>query len=163
MAKQRISAKRARALINYYLKNKAIIYYTTVDSCLFYDLKKKKVSPITENEYSFITHHTHQWSVFTAVFGKHKTSSFTDFILKGESHHFKSPYYQKDLIEYLNKEHSKIIKTMNVNHLIGVGWIAIPLGLELSESEAFDIFNSLGAFNLEPGNVDTESIYVNEM
>lgn len=162
MAKQRISAKRAKALINYYLKNKAIIYVTGIGSCIFYDLKKHKLSPITENEYNFITHHTHTWSIFTAVFGKKRYPKYNENIMKASSHHFKSQYYQRDLIDYLNKKHSEIIKTMNINQLIGVGWIAIPSGIELSEEEAYNIFHGLGAFKVNPESVDKDSIFVTE-
>ena len=160
MAKQRISAKRARALINYYLKNKAIIYYTGQDACAFYDLKKNKLTQITPNEYDFITHHTHSWSVYIAVFGKRNTGNYNEKIMMSDSHHFKSPYYQRDLTDYLNQEHLTLMKRLNTKHLIGVGWIAIPSGLELSEENAFNIFDGVGAFNVNQDSFDQESIFV---
>ena len=107
------------------------------------DYNGKKYRP-SEDFKNAITNYCYNWSVMIAVFCIEKGLH----TCKMEFHNFTARYYQKDMIEYLNKKHFEFVKKQldkNVN-ITGAGWIASPNGRDISEDEAGNIFVKLGAF-----------------
>lgn len=78
-----------------------------------------------------------------AVFGRDEKG---EQYIKATARTTKTHYRQADLEEYLNNEHSALIKKFNSKHFIGAGWLASPCGYDWDEEEAFKIFTDLGAY-----------------
>lgn len=78
-----------------------------------------------------------------AVFGRDENG---EEYVKATARTTKTHYRQADLEEYLNKEHSTLIKKFNSKHFIGAGWLASPCGYDWSEKEADKLFTKLGAY-----------------
>ena len=100
----------------------------------------------------------HYWSVFIAVFCR---DQYGKTYMKAEEHRLTTKYIQRQVVDYFNTEHSRIFAAANQNHVIGVGYLASPMGDSLRRSEAFHLFEKLGGFNRwrEP---TTGNIYVVE-
>ena len=60
---------------------------------------------------------------------------------------FSARYYKGDLVQYLNKAHSKLLHEANPQHVITCGWIATPRKEELAMEQIERIMTHLGAFN----------------
>ena len=55
--------------------------------------------------------------------------------------------YQADLAEYLDVEHKRFVeKEFNQKHLTNVAWLAVPNGIELSESELDNLITLRGGY-----------------
>lgn len=67
--------------------------------------------------------------------------------IRSKAYNFTQPYRQSFLSEWLNSEHIELMKTTNEMHRCTAAWIACPNGVEISDSEASDIFTNLGAYN----------------
>ena len=50
-------------------------------------------------------------------------------------------------IEIIDDQHKKLVAGFNKSQMSGAGWIASPAGRELTESEAGEIFDKLGAWD----------------
>ena len=83
----------------------------------------KMLEGLTKFELSCLLDIRHKWTVHCAVLcrdeqGKNYTA---DTIFDSTD-----PYYQDELIEIFEREHNKLIKTVNRKHIIKVAWIAAP-------------------------------------
>jgi hypothetical protein len=97
---------------------------------------------VTQAIHETLTLTRFNWSIYMAVFG-----------INGDQNYIKAnivisdkPYLQSELIEFLNKEHQKIIKGFNPSQLCGFGWLASPTGHDFTEEHAYRLFDKYGAF-----------------
>jgi len=99
---------------------------------------------ITKSLADAITTHPYKWTVFLGVLdyddmGRKRVKP-VEVACNENMHHY-------DLVEVLNKEHSNLIKSVDEDKLIGVGWLASPSSKELSTKQALDIFDKLGGWD----------------
>lgn len=133
--------KNAEICTDYALKNIYVAYTTSDDDCLLIN-KKGELMHITHKIYRAIAEVKHKWSVYMSAFGKQpdgKSYSKSSEVITSNR------YFQHELIDTLNQEHIKLVKNFNDQQFTGAGWIASPVGAELTEKEAADIFEKLGA------------------
>ena len=90
-----------------------------------------------------VTDIRYKWSIYLSVFGLDaEGNKYTKSKLVNCTHE----YLQCDLVDLLNDEHQKMMGEFNPAHICGAGWIASPLGVDLTEEKAFNIFNKLNAW-----------------
>lgn len=138
--------KRRQRVAQAAMRNLAISYVTGDDYCKLVDTKAQKTVTVGQLLAEAIERIPYRWSIFMGVFGR-----------DGEGRNYmkckiiltSTPYYQRDLVDALNEEHSALIGGMNQNQMIGAGWLASPLGEDWEESKAFELFEKLGAFQRE--------------
>ncbi len=134
--------KQAEICTDFALKNLFVAFATNDDRCLLIN-KDGELMHISERIYRAIAKVKHKWSVYMAAFGKQtdgKPYTKSSEVVTNER------YFQHELIDTLNKEHKKLVRNFNDQQFHGAGWIASPVGKELTEEEAFNIFEKLGAF-----------------
>ena len=84
----------------------------------------------------------YKWGVFIAVLCKNE---FGDRYMKADYIKVDRPITQPELADFLNEQHSELIKNTNPKHLVDVGWLASPTGKEWTEEQAFEIFERMAA------------------
>ena len=104
--------------------------------------------------YRAIAEVKHKWAVYMSVFGFQPDGKPYS---KSSELSTEIRYYQRDLVDHLNEEHQKLVKNFNHEQKHGAGWIASPVGRELTEEEAFNIFETL--FNI----LLSEAIFLNKI
>lgn len=151
MARKKVKRKpnsnmqRAHRLATAVLSGYVIAYVTGREEyfCHLINLNQMKEVQVTSVLFKSISEIPHAWGVLIASVCQ---DNFDKKYIQSEFHKMKSKYYQRDLIEYLNQEHSKLLKSTNPNHLIGAGWIASPIGSEVTDEQATQIFEMIGAW-----------------
>ena len=136
--------RNAEICTDYALKDIFIAFVTgQEDLCLVIN-KKGELIHTDHKLYRAIAEVKHKWAVYMSVFGFQpdgkpysKSSELSTDIR----------YYQSDLVDHLNTEHQKLVKNFNHEQKHGAGWIASPVAQQLTEEEAFNIFEALGAFD----------------
>jgi hypothetical protein len=134
--------KHAEICTDYALKNLLVAFVTNDDKCILVN-KKGELIHLSDRIYRAIAEVKHKWSVYMAAFGEQvdgKPYTKSSEVITSNRH------YQYELVDTLNKEHSKLVKNFNHEQFKGAGWLASPVGAELSEEQAFNIFEKLGAF-----------------
>ena len=102
--------------------------------------------PVTPKLAHVIETHKHKWSIMLGVFYMEKGAANCSMRLVDVNQHCK----QSELVTTLNKEHQDFIKSkqdINVD-VLGAGWIASPVGVDLEEDLCGNIFDKLGALDL---------------
>jgi len=134
--------KHAEICTDYALKNLFVAFVSNDDNCILIN-KKGELIHISERIYKAIAEVKHKWAVYMAAFGKQADGKpYT----KSSEVVTSTRYFQYQLIDTLNDEHKKLVRGFNSKQFIGAGWIASPVGCELTEEEAFNIFDTLGAW-----------------
>jgi hypothetical protein len=123
------------------LKGLAVVWTDETKHCLMMDVKSKKSVTVTEVLAKAFSEVQHNWSIIIAVMGKQPDGKV---YMKSEQITTSQPYYQSELADYLNERHQQLIKQMNSNCMVGVGWAAAPNGYEWTESEAFELLSQAG-------------------
>ena len=144
MAKVRKKFNKAKQLTrasDYFLRDVLICYVDRMGGCVFYDKKRQHL--IEPNDTIVASaKRPHKWSVFIAAFGR----TIVDEYFKGEQLFLPSRYFHDDLSPVLAEYHDDLIATVPAHHLCGVGWIGSPLGEDIPEKLAGDIFTKLEAW-----------------
>jgi len=136
------AVKHAEICTDYALKNLFVAFVSNDDNCILIN-KKGELIHISERIYRAIAKVKHKWAVYMAAFGKQADGkAYT----KASEVITDKRYFQHQLVDTLNSEHSSLVKGFNKSQFIGAGWIASPVGQELTEEEAFNIFDTLGAW-----------------
>ncbi|WP_370242846.1 hypothetical protein [Marisediminitalea sp.] len=136
------------------LKQTAIAFITGQDACLFIDIKTHKIIKTDFATYNLISNLRHPWTVFIAAFG---VDEFNNRYMKADEVVAQHPAFQRDMVNTLNQHHQNLISRMNQKHFLSAGWIATPYDLNWNERDAFNLFETLGAFNFKKIS-DTEVI-----
>ena len=128
------------------LKRYLVVYFVTAEQPKneigLYDFKGNAI-PVTANMAHIIENHKHKWSVMLGVFYKEKGMANCSMRIVDAVRHCK----QSELVETLNDTHQDFIASksrMGVS-VTGAGWIASPVGLDLSEELCGGLFDRLGA------------------
>jgi len=139
----RIEAQRLNNL--YALKGCAVAFIASDKSSSspikLVDLKGNNMR-ITRLIADAISNYRYKWSIMIAVFCIEKDEPTCKF----EIVDFKQPYFQNELVDYLNEQHKSFIqkqKDKNVQ-VTGAGWLASPTSRDFSTQEAGRIFDKLG-------------------
>jgi len=148
MAKKRKAynpMKQLTRVADHLTNNVMIAYLDSFSGCVMLDLKHSRLIPPESREGKQVLaalSRPHKWSCFIACFGR----TAVDEYMKSEQIFTSSRYYQDDLAPVFEEKHFDLIKSMPEHHRCGVGWLASPKGIELTEKQAGDIFNKLGAW-----------------
>lgn len=99
--------------------------------------------PITETMMKSIANVRYKWSVYLAGLGRDQDDKpYT----KSEQIFIKNPHFHHEINDVLHDRHWQIVKNFNDKHFIGAGWIASPVSKEISEEQAFAIFEKAGVW-----------------
>lgn len=135
--------QRAARMAHSALQHVAVSYVTGDDYCELVDVRTGAKQQVSRALAGCVENFTYRWSILIAAFGRDAQGQ--DY-MKSEIVQTQQPYYQRDLAEVLNVEHSRLIGGFNQSQLLGAGWLASPMGVDWTEQQAFDLFHKLGAF-----------------
>ena len=127
------------------MKNIGIIFIGGNDGkCNVADLKRRAIYKPGLATAKTLANAQFHWSIFCAVFcrdqnGKEYMKSL--LVQSGEK------VRQRDLADQVNEIHHGMIKDLNKEHLVNIGWIACPDGRDLSEHDAGSIFDNAMAWD----------------
>lgn len=103
-------------------------------------IKSVQVSRQIARDISEMAHH---WTVYLAVFCRDQAD--TEYIKSVEI--APNGQYRSDaLAGAMEHHHAELRDTCNPAHIIGAGWIGCPSGRSFSESDAADVFESMGVW-----------------
>ncbi len=142
-AARRVNERILRKLCAVYFVNDAI----SKQDVALTDLKGERVT-ITKQLASATMHHRYKWVVYLCA-GCVNTKGERE--LKVETVTCQQYYLQSELVEFLNERHQaffKDLRSKNVRIEFG-GWTAKASGRELEDSELFDIFENMGAWDCD--------------
>jgi len=100
----------------------------------------KRITPDAQLHHA-MTSIRYNWSVIMSVFGK---DQFGQVYMKSAILETQEPYTHAELCDELNKQHKKIIESINESHFIGAGWLANINGSDLTEEEVFNLYKAAG-------------------
>ena len=144
MAKKRKAynaQKQKLRVADHILRNIVVAYSQNLGGCSFVDLKKQVIVAPNDQLIAAVEK-AHKWSCFIAAFGR----TLIEDYMKSESLHPTGRYSQKKLAPVFEDQHLALAKTVPEHQLVGLGWIASPHGIELTEKEAGEIFRKLNAW-----------------
>jgi len=145
MKKKHSLQKRLNRLARVALKHQGVIFVGGMGACNMVDLRHNKIYAPSINVAKSIEEVRAKWSVFCAVFCRGQDDE--DY-MKSVSIHIREARKQSELLESLNDIHQDLLTGCNSQHVINVGWIAMPNGEELTEEQAGAIFGDAGAWNV---------------
>tara|TARA_B100000929_G_scaffold108179_2_gene85757 strand:- start:11173 stop:11637 length:465 start_codon:yes stop_codon:yes gene_type:complete len=137
-----------QALIRQAFKNIVITFVTGQDDkCNFVNTKTKQKVTASQAMVTLLSDYPHFWTLHLAGFGIKKLADGTmkDF-METETIRTTNRYYQRDLVDFFNERHQKLLKSMNQDRLCGAGWIASMNDQELDEETQIKIYSKLGAW-----------------
>lgn len=134
-----------------HLTRGVLIGYTTgLGGCIMINIKGCRIIPPESREGRQVVAalgRPHTWSCTIGVFGR---TQLGEQYMKSEVITTSSRYYQADLAPTFEEYHAKLIPSIPEHHRVAVGWLASPSGVELSEKQASEIFESMGAWDDGP-------------
>lgn len=84
------------------------------------------------------------WSIFCAVFLRDQEG--VEY-MKSLTIQVNEPARQQDIAEQVGEIHTELVQGINKKHLVNVGWIARPDGVEMTEQEAGILFDKADAWD----------------
>lgn len=136
--------RRAVRLADYTAKDKLLVYVSTETGWVLYDRRRNYLIKPTESQTRF-AEFPMQWAIYLAAFGR--TQLGQDY-MKSDSFVTQARYKQDDLIPHVAAEHAKVIASIPEDQFVGIGWIASPEGIDLTEQEAGRIFENMKAWDV---------------
>ncbi len=114
------------------------------NNCEIVDLTKNELykSP-TRTTISMFTDSPHKWVILLVCLCESDTGRY----MKTEEIRLASPYYQRDLVEFLQSAQGDLAKACNQNHLQGLGWIASTNDITYDLEQAEVLLEKLGAWS----------------
>lgn len=123
-------------LANQSLKHYAVCYTTGISYCSLINIKSRKIDKPSKAVSDLLTDMRHTWSVYLAAFTVNKDN----INMTSEQITVLTPCLQSELVEMLNDEHQKLLKTVPKDQLIGAGWLAIPRQYSWEDTDAYHYF-----------------------
>mgnify|MGYP001092974971 CR=1 FL=1 len=112
---------------------------------IFYSMKHRKEVNVNLQIQQLLMRTPHNWSIFCAAMGRRQDGQE---YMKAEQ--IDAPRCNHaQVTEQLSHIHMRILQEMNPAHRVGAGWIACPFAIDLDESEAGEVFDRLGGWELE--------------
>jgi len=141
--KKNSNAMRARRLSKIFTHGLGIAQINH-EKCHIVDLKNNcKYKHTTRSVIAQFSDNPHKWSILLACFCDDGENKY----LKTEQINLASPYYQKDLLEFLRDSHNALAGQCNQSHLRGLGWIASSDDVDFDIEQAELLFNKLGVWD----------------
>ena len=137
--------KGQQSINRYVLKDFYVVYIPYIENgdIMLTTLDGERVT-VTHKLANAFTNFKYNWSVYMGVFS---LDPFGNNVLQGEIATTKHEVFQTQIVESLNDRHQRIVKRANQQTLCGVGWLATITGRDISEAEAYNIFNKFGAWS----------------
>lgn len=85
----------------------------------------------------------HHWTIYLAAFCRDQLGQQ---YMKAVEIEPQGQYLSDQLESVLREQYRALLDTCNQQHIEGGGWIASPIGRQLSETEAAQIFESIGVW-----------------
>lgn len=127
--------KRAASTARFILRNTVIVFHTEHKNCLFVDKRNGKIMTVTPMMFKAVSTLPFKWAVFLAVFADNGRKYTAGGVALAPFH-----CYQAQLVDSLNDAHKHLIARVPERQRTGAGWIASPLGEEISGEQADMIF-----------------------
>lgn len=114
------------------------------------NLKTGHEIPVVREIVNAVADVAHDWSVLCVALGRRQD---------GEEYIQTVPVvaprcYQDQIADELNEVHMNLIRSMNPNHRSGIAWIACPWGMDIDDSKAAGLLDSMGAWCLSPDQIE---------
>lgn len=109
-------------------------------------LKNVRHSQVMANA---ICDYAHQWSIYIGAFC---VDAQGNRYLKSVEVAPVARYKSESLADVIEHHYKALVKECNATHVVGSGWIAFPYAIELSESNAYAVFEAAGGWS--PDNVE---------
>jgi len=130
------------------LHNHYIVYVNGYPHSVFYDRTTRQIKPkVSQAMRNEILDRRHQWSVLMAVT---YLDSLGDECIEWDVLTIDKPVLQTELFEVLNENHLHLIEECAPLNVKNWGWIAFPSETVFGDSECYQIFKRLRAFEDEP-------------
>lgn len=138
--------KRHKRLAEIALKNLCLVWCNGNTEIWPYNYSTLEKIPVGNSVVNALDKVRYNWTVHCAVFMREKNGK-EKIKLADISAPYECFHYQ--LVDSLNAEHKAFIESFdNIKDLIcGVGWVAVPRSIELSEQVLNDLFRKNGAFS----------------
>lgn len=112
-------------------------------------LKNVRHSQVVANA---VCDYAHQWVIYIGAFCVDHNG---DRYLKSVEVAPVSRYKAGSLEEVIEHHYRELVSECNATHVVGSGWIALPYAIELSEAQAYTVFDAAGGWSAD--NVATEA------
>lgn len=112
-------------------------------------LKNVRHSQVMANA---VCDYAHQWVIYIGAFCIDKNG---DRYLKSVEVAPVARYKSSGLEEVIEHHYRELVSECNATHVVGSGWIALPYAIELSEAQAYAVFDAAGGWSAD--NVATEA------
>lgn len=123
------------------MRNVFVVWHSFTDSKVdLYHRSGKRIIPSAQLHHA-MTQARYEWSVIMAVFG---VAPDGKLYMKSSLLESQEPYTHAELCDELNRQHKAMIRQANQSQFCGVGWIASISGQDLSEEEAYNLFELSG-------------------
>lgn len=96
--------------------------------------------------------YAHQWVIYIGAFCIYQNG---DRYLKSVEVAPVARYKSSSLDEVIEHHYRELVSECNATHVVGSGWIALPYAIELSEEQAYAVFDAAGGWSSD--NVVTEA------
>lgn len=96
--------------------------------------------------------YAHQWVIYIGAFCVDQKG---DRYLKSVEVAPVARYKSSSLEEVIEHHYRELVSECNATHVVGSGWIALPYAIELSEEQAYAVFDAAGGWSAD--NVATEA------
>ncbi|GGO89199.1 hypothetical protein GCM10011348_46390 [Marinobacterium nitratireducens] len=115
------------------------------NKCILVSLKTGKAITIGPELYRAIDGVQHDWATYCAVFGRRQDG---EEYMQGAT--IMAPRcYQSQIATQLGEIHTEILRGMNPQHRVGIGWIGCPWGQDISEADAGRLFEMHDGWSAE--------------
>lgn len=112
----------------------------------FIDVSKMIIRNPTQAEYDHIAKVEHHWCMHMAALSrKENGSEHMDYIAERSIQRV----LHSDLVNHFNKQHQKLIKSVNQSRLVAAAWVACPGGNELTREQLMTIFGKMKGWSPE--------------
>jgi hypothetical protein len=133
----------ARAIVGRY--KVAVAFATGGDGlCHLIHSRTGKQLRADSNLITAIENVPHRWSILIAALCRKSTG---EEYMQTKQITVPHVIYQRDIAGALSDMHDELCRQCNPNHLIGAAWMANPTGVDIDDSAAAKVFESLGGWS----------------
>lgn len=146
--------KRLTLMSQYVMKDLAIVY-TLEQKANFINMRNNELIPATREMVVSANEVQHPWKVYIAVMLE---NSLGERYTRIDECTPERRCYQQDMLEHLNREHVKLIDSTKLADRVNTGWVAVPSGKDLTESQIVELLEKLPCWSVyERGSIKTET------
>lgn len=125
------------------LKNLVIGFTANNDRLKLINIKTKKIEQAGPNIDAAMTKIRYKWLIYIAAMGR---TELGKAYIKLEEVEMPHPVFKNDISDQVAKIHQSLCDTVPAKQHSNIGWIASPVGAELSENELGELFELMNCW-----------------